>query len=81
MSAAAFVLFASAVLMFGTGPAFALAARRQRRANPAVLAATEPNPMLDHPSLHAHPAAGRIRDRIAANAAARIDAEWEAMNR
>ena len=40
----------------------------------AVLAATEP-------SMSAHPAAGRIRDLIAANEAARIDEQWEAMNR
>lgn len=39
----------------------------------AILAATEP-------SLSAHPSAGRIRDLIAANEAARIDDEWKAMN-
>lgn len=30
--------------------------------------------------LSAHPSAARIRDRIAANEAARIDDEWKAMN-
>lgn len=30
--------------------------------------------------LSAHPSVARIRDQIAANEAARIDAEWEAMN-
>ncbi len=47
----------------------------------ALLAAVDdPNPMLAHPSLHMNPSVARIRDRIAANQAASIDAEWEAMN-
>lgn len=52
----------------------------------ALLAAVEPEPAEQfarerQASLNAHPSAKRVLDRIAANEAARLDAEWEAMNR
>jgi hypothetical protein len=82
MSAAAFVTGLAAVFMFGYGPAFCLAVRLAERRDQKTVPAPElPNPLLGHPSLRTHQTVARIRDRIAAEEAARIDTEWEAMNR
>jgi hypothetical protein len=50
-------------------------ADREARRTPQP-APEPPNPLLTHPSLRTHQTVARIRDRIAANEAARLDDEW-----
>jgi hypothetical protein len=86
VTAAAWVTATAVAVMFGYGPVFCgvvkLRTWLHNRTNqqPAPAPEPVPNPMLTHPSLRTHQTVARILDRIAANEAARIDAEWEAMN-
>jgi hypothetical protein len=85
MTAAAWVTAVAATVMFGYGPVFCgvvkLRTWLHNRTNQQPTPEPEPaNPMLTHPSLRTHQTVARIWDSIAADEAAHLDDEWEAMN-
>lgn len=93
MTTAAIVLWVAAALMFGWAPLVLVVAwvterldardEAKRRAEQQRVADAQWLALLavTGPSLAAHPTAERIRARIAANEASRIDDAWGAVSR